>query len=177
MDKLAREFADQAHFIFVYVREAHPDMFPDHPAHKSIEQKLRHAEDLQEKFNTPRTVLVDSLDGDVHRAYAGLPNMSWIVDATGRIVYKAAWTVAEDIREALNEAFRARELKRMRAPSYYKETVSSRPMRDPAMRRRMADMFAGQRPRSSSGDFPHMESGERRPRPRPDSDAPLPQRE
>lgn len=78
MDDLAREYAGRAHFLFVYVREAHPDTFPDHPAHTSYEQKFRHARDLQEKWRTPRTILEVSLDGDVHRVWGGMPNMSWM---------------------------------------------------------------------------------------------------
>ena len=58
MDQMARDFADQAHFLFVYVREAHPDEFPDHPEHHSIEQKYQHARDMRERHKTPRPILV-----------------------------------------------------------------------------------------------------------------------
>jgi hypothetical protein len=125
MDELAREYEGRAHALFVYVREAHPDDFPDYPAHTSQEHKLRHAAELQRWWNTPRTILVDSLDGDVHRAWGGLPNMSWIIDHTGRVAFKAAWTRAGDIRSALEKVIRAREEKReQRSPTpYYKEAI------------------------------------------------------
>ena len=130
MDQLARDFAEQAHFLFVYVREAHPDMFPTHPEHRSIEQKFQQARDMQQKFNTPRPILIDDLDGGVHRVYGGLPNMSWIIDHTGRIAYKAAWTVEDDIRAALEDVLRVREVKRQAASNgsstreFYKEMIS-----------------------------------------------------
>src|SRR5262245_53362232 len=126
MDALARTFAGQAHFLFIYVREAHPDTFPDHPAHRAFEQKHEHARDLQRKFTTPRTVLVDGLDGEMHRAWGGLPNMSWVIDHTGRVAFKAGWTVAADVRAALEDALRWRQLKREQATtaSYYREVFA-----------------------------------------------------
>ena len=130
MDQLAHDFAEQVHFLFVYVRESHPDRFPDHPTHKSIEQKFQQARDMQQRHCTSRRILVDSLDGDVHRRHGGLPNMSWVVDHTGRIAYKAAWTVEQDIRAALEDAIRIRELKRESSSGgeeykdFYRETIS-----------------------------------------------------
>ena len=59
MDQLARDYADQAHFLFVYVREAHPDDFPDHREHHSIKQKFGHACDMQKRHETPRRILID----------------------------------------------------------------------------------------------------------------------
>ena len=128
MDQMARDFADQAHFLFVYVREAHPDEFPDHPVHRSLQQKFKHARDMAKRHGTPRTVLVDHLDGDVHRAHGGAPNSTWIVDHTGHVTYKAAWTVAADIRTALEDVLRIRELKSQgNYKDYYRETISILP--------------------------------------------------
>ena len=131
MDQMARDFEDQAHFIFVYVREAHPDDTPEYPEHKNNDQKFQHARAMQAKHGTPRRILVDSLDGDVHRQFGGIPNMSWIIDHTGRVAYKAGWTIAPEIREALNDAIRVRKLKREASEkgvgfrTYYKESVSA----------------------------------------------------
>jgi hypothetical protein len=126
MDDLAREYTGRAHFLFLYVREAHPDTFPDHPAHTSSEQKLQHARDLHERWHTPRTILVDSLDGDVHRAWGGMPNMSWVIDHTGRVAFKAGWTSTADLRAALEDVLMWRQLKRDKATtaSYYREVFS-----------------------------------------------------
>ena len=127
MDQMARDFVDQAHFLFVYTREAHPDKFPEHPAHRSFEQKTQHARDMQQRHNTPRAILVDTLDGEVHLLYGGMPNMSWIVDHTGIVAFKASWTDAPDIRAALAETLRVRELRREGGGSpYYREMVGLR---------------------------------------------------
>jgi thiol-disulfide isomerase/thioredoxin len=102
LDGLAREFDGQAHFYFIYVREAHPERFPEYPAHQSYAGKRARAQALRDKFDTPRRVLVDTLDGDVHRAYGGLPNMSWVLDHTGHVFFKGGWTAPRDIRRALD---------------------------------------------------------------------------
>jgi hypothetical protein len=131
MDQMAKDFAEQAHFLFVYVREAHPDDDPAFPVHNTIEQKMEHARTMQKKHGTPRKILVDSLDGDVHREFGGIPNMSWIIDHTGQVAYKAGWTIAPEIRDAMDDAVRVRQLKREASEkgvnfrTYYKESVSA----------------------------------------------------
>ena len=127
MDQLARDYADQAHFLFIYTREAHPEKLQDYmerlglpettgehpfPAHKSIKQKIEHARIMRDLRETPRRILIDDLQGAVHRAYSSCPNMSWIIDHTGRVHFKANWTVAADLRNSLQAAVRIRDLKR-----------------------------------------------------------------
>ncbi len=87
---------------------------------------------------------MDSLLGDVHRLNGGLSNMSWVIDHTGRVTYKAAWTVVDDVREALEDVIRIREWKRDASSAglaymdYYKETISilRRGQRTPSARAR-----------------------------------------
>ena len=110
MEDLAKRYAEGAHFLFVYTREAHPGEF--YPPHQYYEQKLLHAASFRERLGVERTIVVDSLQGKVHRIFGGVSNMSWIVDHTGRVAYRAAWTVADDIERALQEVLAARELKR-----------------------------------------------------------------
>lgn len=131
MDALAREYADQAHFLFVYTRSTHPEKFPEFPAHRTIEEKFEHARIMRDRWQTPRRILVDALDGDVHRLYGGAPNMSWIIDHTGRVAYKASWTSAHHLRPAIEYAVRALALKRdPQRIAFYQETVEwSMPVR------------------------------------------------
>ena len=127
MDRgVAKEFAEQAHFLFVYSREAHPgEIFPHHT---SYEQKVRHAAAFRER-GLSRPILIDTLGGQVHRLYLGMPNMTWIVDHTGRVAFKASWTIAPDIQAALEETLQLRELRRQGGTSvvYYREIVGMRP--------------------------------------------------
>ena len=51
--------------------------------------------------------------------------MSWIVDHTGRVSYKADWTSAIDIRRALEDTLSVREIKRQgRYKDFYRESLS-----------------------------------------------------
>ena len=152
MDQLSRDFAEQAHFLFIYTREPHPDWFPAHLAHHSIEQKFQHARDMQQRHNSPRPILIDDLEGAVHHLYGGLPNMSWIIDHTGRVAYKAGWTVEDDIHAALEDVIRVRELKRQssdgpRAREFYKEMISlPMPREERKEGRKALDAFRGTSP-------------------------------
>jgi hypothetical protein len=134
MEELAKEYAEHARFYFVYVRESHPG--EDYASHTSYEQKLRHAKDFRD-IGLKRPMLIDTLDGEVHRAYSGLSNMTWIIDRTGRVFYKASWTDAGDIRRALDELVGMEELKKQGRGNtvFYREIAglrSGRIDRDPS---------------------------------------------
>ena len=109
MDQMARDYAGKAHFVFVYSREAHPDWYDDRPAPTSYEEKLENARDLRAMFDSPRVHLVDALDGDAHRKYGGVSNMCWVIDHTGRVVYKGGWTIAADVQPVLDALLRMQE--------------------------------------------------------------------
>lgn len=76
--------------VFVYTREAHPGAGA--PPHASMADKLALARRAREAWGLSRPVLVDDLQGTVHRAYGCLPNMSIAVGRGGLLVYKASWT-------------------------------------------------------------------------------------
>ena len=112
MDALAKKRApEQVGAIFIYTHEAHPG--ENYPHHTSFEQKLRHAGDMQAKLSLQRPVLVDSLEGDCHRAYGSMPNMSWILDRAGRPVYKADWTDPEDVAATVAQLLNLAERRRV----------------------------------------------------------------
>jgi hypothetical protein len=68
-------------------------------AHASFEDKLAAARRLRDEIGITRPILIDDLDGTVHRAYGTLPNMSWVLGRGGLILYKAMWTSAARIGE------------------------------------------------------------------------------
>ena len=89
--------------MFIYTREAHPG--ENVPCHDSFERKLASAKLLAEEAGIGRDILVDDLDGTVHRACGLMPNMTWVIGRGGRVAYKANWTSAANV-----EAFVARFL-------------------------------------------------------------------
>lgn len=99
---MATEFAEHGvRFVFVYTREAHPG--ENYPHHTSFDQKLAHARAMVTRWQIKRPMLVDDLDGPVHRAYGCLPNMTYIVKPNGAILYRASWTDPRTIRLALEQ--------------------------------------------------------------------------
>jgi hypothetical protein len=48
-----------------------------------------------------RPILVDDVEGTVHSAYGRMPNMSWVLDRGGTILYKAEWTSAARVDDFL----------------------------------------------------------------------------
>lgn len=91
--------------MFVYTREAHPG--ENVPHHDTVGRKLASARLLRDETGIRRPILVDDLDGTVHRRYGSMPNMTWVIDRGGRVAYKANWTSAANV-----EGFLARLLDR-----------------------------------------------------------------
>ncbi len=76
---------------------------------------------------------MDDLDGTVHRAYGLLPNMSWVLDRGGIVLYKAMWTSADRI-ESFLERSSAAPVGPGRA-TFYTEQLEVRRRDDAAFRR------------------------------------------
>lgn len=113
-------------FVFTYTREAHPG--ERYPHHTSMEQKLAHARDMAVRHGIRRPMLVDDLQGTVHRAYGKLPNMTYIVSTAGTVVYRADWTDPRTIRAALDQLVYERQTRRKvtRMTPYYVEWLPMR---------------------------------------------------
>ena len=86
--------------MFIYTREAHPG--ENVLYHDSFERKLACARLLAQEAGIGRDILVDDLDGTVHRAYGLMPNMTWVIGRGGRVVYKANWTGAANVEAFLD---------------------------------------------------------------------------
>ncbi|MDP7224896.1 MAG: hypothetical protein QF909_06770 [SAR202 cluster bacterium] len=48
-------------------------------------------------------VLIDGYDEAIHKMFGGLPNMIYVIDKTGRVVYKSTWTMHEEVVKVLQE--------------------------------------------------------------------------
>lgn len=124
---MAKEFAEHGvRFLFVYTREAHPG--ETYPCHKSVEQKISHARDMVRYWKIERAMLVDDLEGTLHHAYGRLPNMTYIVNAAGNILYRANWTDPRSIRMALEQILfeRGERRAKKRTTPYYIEWMPQR---------------------------------------------------
>jgi len=124
---MAKEYADKRiQFVFVYTREAHPG--ENYPCHENLEQKIDHARAMVKRWGIERSMLVDDLEGTIHHAYGRLPNMSYVIDLGGKILFRAAWTDARIIRVALDQLQFERDQRRqrIRTTPYYMEWLPQR---------------------------------------------------
>ena len=95
-------------FYLVYTRESHPG--ERYPHHTSFEQKLAHARDLQRLEDVRFPILVDSLEGTIHRAYGPWPTSLFVVHRDGRLVFRSTIADPADLRGYLLDLLAADRL-------------------------------------------------------------------
>jgi hypothetical protein len=109
LNELYARYKDQGfEFFTIYVREPHPG--EHYGPHKSWEQKLNFARDCRRQDGVQNPMLVDDLEGTVHRLYGSMPNMIYIIHRNGQIVYKAMWTNHQEIASVLENLMVADQL-------------------------------------------------------------------
>jgi len=102
-------------FLIVYTREAHPG--ENYPHHERFEQKLAQARKLRELDNVDDiTILIDDIHGATHTAYGQLPNMVFLIDRDGVVVYKSDWTDAHELDGMCASLVRRDEMKARNVP-------------------------------------------------------------
>jgi hypothetical protein len=99
MEDVAREHPDTA-FLVIYTREAHPGEVT--PAHATQAGKHQAAAQLASEEAISRVLLVDDLDGTVHRRYGGGWDGVFVLDACGRVVLRRAWNDPGQVRVTLD---------------------------------------------------------------------------
>lgn len=92
------EFKDQADFLTVYIREAHPDdewqmdvNIKDDVCYtqpKTFEQRLAIANDFAKRFNFPLPLAVDTMADEANKSYAAWPERLYIISPDGTVAYK-----------------------------------------------------------------------------------------
>jgi hypothetical protein len=89
----------EVEFLLIYVREAHPGarLGP----HQSDAQKLEMSRKLQDIYKEPRKILIDNVAGDMHRKYGALPNMTYVTDPNGKVIYRCDWAFPKLIDKVL----------------------------------------------------------------------------
>jgi alkyl hydroperoxide reductase subunit AhpC len=102
INDLFEEYNDEnTQFLFVYVREAHPGERLTY--HRSIQDKIRAAETFREDEQIDMPIIVDNVDGSIHKKYGKLPNPTYIIDKSGRVAFRSLWTRPGSIDDALEE--------------------------------------------------------------------------
>lgn len=100
MRDLVEEFPE-VEFLVVYVREAHPGERLSQ--HKSFDDKKKAAAMLNSRYDEFRKILIDTLEGDMHKTYGVMPNIVYIINPEGIVHYRCNWATIDGIREALTD--------------------------------------------------------------------------
>ncbi len=101
-------------FRVLYVREAHPGSAIGQ--HQTQADKNACAAELKSRDHEGRTILVDTLDGDAHRAYGSYPNAVFIINKRGCVVFQADWNNPAATGRALKSLLAGRAANN---PSYF----------------------------------------------------------
>jgi alkylhydroperoxidase family enzyme/alkyl hydroperoxide reductase subunit AhpC len=98
-DALHERYKGKAHFVMVYVREAHPDdgwkMATNAKAGVAVKQPTTTAEraevceQFRKKMKPGMTVLVDEIDDRAGNAYSGMPARFYVIDPKGKVAFKS----------------------------------------------------------------------------------------
>lgn len=87
LNRLASRFGDSVQFVLVQVREAHPGAELNQPL--TQQEKRERAQLMREVMGVRWPVLVDDIDGSLHRMLDTMPNSLHIVGTDGTILYRA----------------------------------------------------------------------------------------
>ena len=88
-------------FFLLYTRESHPA--ENYAAHQLFEQKLAYARDLKRLENVQFPILVDHLDGRIHRAYGLWPNALFVIHKDGRLIFRSNMANHRELRQFLDD--------------------------------------------------------------------------
>src|SRR5262249_19136675 len=99
-NQLLQELADRdVSFFLLYTRESHPA--ENYPSHSSWEQKLSYARDLQRLEQVQLPIIVDGLDGKIHRSYGTWPNAIFVIHKDGRLIFRSNMANHRELRQFL----------------------------------------------------------------------------
>ena len=99
VDELAQRYKDDALFLGVYVREAHPtdgwrmesndEAGVEYAQPTTFEQRVNLANICHEQLKMSIPLLVDEMDDRVGHAYSGMPSRLYVIDVEGKVAYKS----------------------------------------------------------------------------------------
>jgi peroxiredoxin len=94
-------------FLLLYTRESHPA--ENYSAHRSLEQKIAYARELQQLEKVEFPIIVDHLDGRIHRAYGLWPNALFVIHKDGRLIFRSTMANHGELRQFLEDLLAAEQ--------------------------------------------------------------------
>jgi len=113
MNKMADQHPD-TRFVVLYVREAHPGerIGP----HETLDQKREMARRLTDVHGDKRITLVDDLEGTAHKTLGLLPDMLYVLDPGGEVVFRGDWNDTDALSQALSGTATPEQLRQEHFP-------------------------------------------------------------
>ncbi len=99
LNGLEERYGDHVQFVLLQVREAHPGAEVGQP--HTLRDKVQHAQLMQKVYAVGWPVLVDDIDGTLHRHLGTEPNSLHIIDADGEILYRALFAGDAGVEKAI----------------------------------------------------------------------------
>jgi hypothetical protein len=96
---LQENMADDINIALVYVREAHPG--EHYPQPSDIDGKRCNALDLKEIYSIRISIIIDDVNGRLHKMLDTKPNSAHLIDSSGKILLQTLW--AGDAKTIQNE--------------------------------------------------------------------------
>jgi hypothetical protein len=92
------QYGEHVLFIVLYQREAHAGeyTFKEVEQPETYEEREKLAQKSCSELGIGATVVIDEMDNSVRTTYGQLPNSAYIIDKSGKIVYKEAWAHPEN---------------------------------------------------------------------------------
>ena len=90
LEELHAQYGDRVAFVTLYVREAHPGERVPQP--RTFAEKHANARAYQLRDRIAWPVVVDDLEGTVHRNMGRMPDMAYGIDRDGRVAGRILWS-------------------------------------------------------------------------------------
>ena len=109
MNRLHAELGTKGVGIYlVYVKESHPG--ENFPHHTSFEQKVKHAQQLKSLERVEFPIIVDNLEGSIHRSYGPWPTSVFVIHRDGRLFFRSTIADTREVGEYLKDLLEADKL-------------------------------------------------------------------
>jgi hypothetical protein len=99
IELIKERYGDRVDYLFIYLREAHPTdgwRLTDNDKSgvelkqpRNLAEKTEAAEKCGAALDVSFPILIDDLDDTVGHAYSGMPSRLYLLDKTGRVIYKS----------------------------------------------------------------------------------------
>ncbi len=106
MEKLAEKFKNQrVEFLLVYIIEPHAGErgYEDITQPRTYEERKKIAQETINECLIRRKTVIDTMDNDFYMNYGGCPNMVYIIDPKGTIIYHDRWASNKHVEQFLTE--------------------------------------------------------------------------